>query len=144
MEKIASFMVDHTKLLPGLYVSRKDKIDDFTFTTFDLRFIRPNTKPVMDTGSIHTIEHLAATFFRNKYSETMYFGPMGCRTGFYLIVCGNKDVCDIVNLVKECMKFIIDYSGEVIGATSIECGNYQDMNLAKAQYYARKYLVILS
>lgn len=143
MEKIASFQVDHTKLMPGLYISRFDEINSFKFTTFDLRMIRPNSKPVMDTASIHTIEHLGATFFRNKYKETMYFGPMGCRTGFYLIVYSNVTVEEIRSIVIDCMKFIIGFSGEVIGATPYECGNYMDMDLKKAQYYARRYLKVL-
>ena len=141
MEKIESFKVDHTKLLPGLYISRIDKMDGFTFTTFDLRFTRPNNSMPMDTGSVHAIEHLAATYFRNYYDKTMYFGPMGCRTGFYLLAGGKVSVDEIKPLVIDCMKFIINYSDEiVIGATEIECGNYKDMNLEKAKYYAKEYL----
>lgn len=140
MEKIESFKVDHTKLMPGLYVSRMDTLDGFSFTTFDLRFTRPNNSMPMDTGSIHAIEHLGATYFRNNYKNTMYFGPMGCRTGFYLIVYNDVKVDEIKGLVKDCMNFIINYEGLVIGATPEECGNYKDMNLEKAKYYAKEYL----
>ena len=140
MEKIKSFEVDHTKLMPGLYVSRLDEINNFKFTTFDLRFTRPNNNMPMDTGSIHAIEHLAATYFRNNYKNTMYFGPMGCRTGFYLIVANDVAVEEIKPLIIDCMKFIIDYEGLVIGATEKECGNYKDMNLEKAKYYVKEYL----
>ena len=140
MEKIKSFQVDHTKLMPGLYVSRVDEINDFKFTTFDLRFTRPNNNMPMDTGSIHAIEHLAATYFRNNYKNTMYFGPMGCRTGFYLIVANDITVEDIKPLIIDCMNFIINYDGLVIGATEKECGNYKDMNLEKAKYYTKEFL----
>ncbi|MBP5445890.1 MAG: S-ribosylhomocysteine lyase [Acholeplasmatales bacterium] len=141
MEKIESFKVDHRYLMPGIYISRVDTIDNFTFTTFDLRFTRPNNSMPMDTGSIHAIEHLAATYFRNYNKNTMYFGPMGCRTGFYLLLAGKVEVEDIKNQVIDCMKFIINYEDEiVIGATEIECGNYKDMNLEKAKYYAKEFL----
>ncbi|MBQ2891743.1 MAG: S-ribosylhomocysteine lyase [Bacilli bacterium] len=144
MEKITSFTVDHLKLLPGLYVSRVDTMDNFTFTTFDLRVTRPNFEPVMDTSVCHTIEHLGATYFRNKYpNDTMYFGPMGCRTGFYLIVKGNKTSKDYLNKVIDCMKFITSYEGAIPGASAIECGNYLDLNLDMAKYYAKKYLEVL-
>ena len=140
MEKIESFKVDHTKLLPGLYVSRVDTIDNFSFTTFDMRFNRPNNSMPMDTGSIHAIEHLAATYFRNNYKNTMYFGPMGCRTGFYLLVANKVSVDEIKPLIIDCMNFILQYEDLVIGATEIECGNYRDMNLEKAKYYVKEYL----
>lgn len=140
MEKIASFMVDHRKLTPGVYVSRLDKINDFYFTTFDMRFTRPNNGMPMDTGSIHAIEHLAATYFRNYYPNTMYFGPMGCRTGFYLIVANDVKVDEIKPIMVDCMNFILNYEGEVIGATEIECGNYRDMNLEKGKYYVKEFM----
>lgn len=144
MERITSFSIDHLKLLPGLYVSRVDNMDGFYFTTFDLRVTRPNFEPVMDTSVCHTIEHLGATFFRNFYKEdTMYFGPMGCRTGFYLIFRGNKTTSDLLNPVKECMKYITDFEGKIPGASAIECGNYLDLNLDMAKYYAKKYLEVL-
>ena len=144
MEKIKSFTVDHLKLLPGLYVSRVDNMDGFYFTTFDLRITRPNFEPVMNTAEIHTIEHLAATYFRNYYAnKTMYFGPMGCRTGFYLIYKGNLSEKDIIDDVKDCFEFILNFEGDIPGASAIECGNYLDQNLDMAKYYAKKYLKVL-
>ena len=144
MDKIASFQVNHLTLLPGLYISRVDTMDGFTFTTYDLRVTRPNFEPVMDTSICHTIEHLGATYFRNYYKEdTMYFGPMGCRTGFYLIFRGNKSVDMVKPLVIKMLEFIIDFEGPIPGASPVECGNYLDLNLDMAKYYARKYLDIL-
>ncbi len=141
MEKIKSFTVDHMTLRPGLYVSRVDTMDNFSFTTFDLRVTRPNFEPVMNTAEIHTIEHLAATYFRNYHSDkTMYFGPMGCRTGFYLIYKGALTIEDIKNDVIDCFKFILNFEGEIPGAKKEECGNYLDQNLDMAKYYAKKYL----
>lgn len=144
MEKIESFKVDHLKLLPGLYVSRIDTLDNFTFTTFDLRVTRPNFEPVMDTSVCHSIEHLGATYFRNYFpNDTMYFGPMGCRTGFYLIFKGKREVSEVKEYVKDCMKYIISYEGTIPGASKEECGNYLDLNLDMAKYYAKAYLKIL-
>ena len=146
MEKIASFTIDHTKLLPGIYVSRKDHIGSETITTFDLRMTRPNYEPVMNTAEVHTIEHLGATFLRNHKefsSKTVYFGPMGCRTGFYLLLAGDYTSRDIVNLMIETFEFIRDFKGEVPGACAKDCGNYLDMNLPMANYIAEKYLNIL-
>ncbi len=144
MQKITSFTIDHMKLLPGLYVSRCDNMDGFYFTTFDLRVTRPNFEPVMNTAEIHTIEHLAATYFRNYYpNDTMYFGPMGCRTGFYLIWRGKKEVKDLLNPVRDCFKFILNFEGAIPGASKEECGNYLDMNLNMAKFIAKKYLDIL-
>ena len=140
MNRITSFTVDHLTLLPGLYISRIDTMDNFTFTTYDLRVTRPNFEPVMDTAVCHTIEHLAATYFRNFHSEdTMYFGPMGCRTGFYMILSGNYASLEVYDLVKEMFNFIINYEGEIPGASPIECGNYLDLNLSMAKFYAKKY-----
>lgn len=141
MQRIESFKVDHLKLLPGLYVSRVDNMDGFYFTTFDIRITRPNFEPVMDTSVMHTIEHLGATYFRNYYSnKTMYFGPMGCRTGFYLIYKGNLKASDIIEEIIDCFNFIINFEEDIPGASSIECGNYLDMNLDMAKYYAKKYI----
>lgn len=143
MEKIASFTIDHLKLLPGIYVSRKDNVGDSVVTTFDIRMTRPNFEPVMNTAEIHTIEHLAATFLRNhkEYgSRTVYFGPMGCRTGFYLLLAGDYKSSDIVELMKEMFTFIRDYHDEVPGASAKDCGNYLDMNLPMANYLADKFL----
>lgn len=143
MKKIASFTVNHLKLLPGIYVSRKDHIGKETVTTFDIRMTRPNFEPVMNTAEIHTIEHLGATFLRNhpEYADqTVYFGPMGCRTGFYLLLSGDYESADIVPLVKEMFEFIAGYEGDVPGAAARDCGNYLDMNLNMAKYLADKYI----
>lgn len=146
MEKIASFTIDHTKLLPGIYVSRKDYVGSETITTFDLRMTRPNYEPVMNTAEVHTIEHLGATFLRNHKefsSKTIYFGPMGCRTGFYLLLAGDYTSKEIVPLMIEAFEFIRDFKGEVPGACAKDCGNYLDMNLPMANYIAEKYLETL-
>ena len=143
MEKIASFTIDHIKLQPGVYVSRKDKVGAETITTFDLRMTSPNEEPVMNTAEMHTIEHLAATFLRNHadYKEkTVYFGPMGCRTGFYLLLAGDYTSADIIPLMQEMYGFIRDFEGDVPGAAAKDCGNYLDMNLPMAKYLAGKYL----
>ncbi|MBS5521893.1 MAG: S-ribosylhomocysteine lyase [Clostridiales bacterium] len=146
MKKIASFTIDHTKLLPGIYVSRKDYLGSETITTFDLRMTRPNYEPVMNTAEVHTIEHLGATFLRNHKefsNKTVYFGPMGCRTGFYLLLAGDYTSKDIVSLMIETFEFIRDFKGEVPGACAKDCGNYLDMNLPMANYIAKKYLETL-
>ena len=143
MEKITSFTVNHLKLLPGLYVSRKDQVGDTIVTTFDIRMTQPNKEPVMNTAEIHTIEHLGATFLRNHKiygDKVVYFGPMGCRTGFYLILTGSYDSIDIVPLMKEMFTFIAGFQDEVPGACARDCGNYLDMNLPMANYLAKKYL----
>ena len=143
MEKIASFTIDHIKLEPGVYVSRKDHIGSEVITTFDLRMTSPNDEPVMNTAEMHTIEHLAATFLRNhKYykDKTIYFGPMGCRTGFYLLLAGDLTSKDIVPLMVEMYEFIRDFKDEVPGASAKDCGNYLDMNLGMANYLAKRYL----
>ena len=143
MEKITSFTIDHIRLIPGVYVSRKDSAGEAVITTFDLRMTSPNDEPVMNTAEVHTIEHLGATFLRNHPlygSKTIYFGPMGCRTGFYLLLAGDYESGDIVNLMIEMYEFIRDFEGEVPGASPKDCGNYLDMNLPMAKYLARKYL----
>lgn len=143
MKKIASFTIDHIKLLPGLYVSRKDYVGSEVITTFDIRMTKPNGEPVMNTAEMHTIEHLAATYLRNhaEYgSKTVYFGPMGCRTGFYLLLAGDHESRDIVSLMKEMFTFIRDFHDEVPGASAKDCGNYLDMNLPMTNYLAEKYL----
>ena len=143
MEKIASFTIDHLKLLPGVYVSRKDDVGGHTVTTFDIRMTRPNFEPVLNTAEMHTIEHLAATFLRNHpdYADkTVYFGPMGCRTGFYLLLSGDYTSADIVPLMKEMFIFIRDFKADVPGACARDCGNYLDMNLPMANYLADKFL----
>ena len=146
MEKIASFTIDHIKLQPGLYVSRKDRIGAETVTTFDLRLTSPNEEPVLNTAEVHTIEHLAATFLRNNLvwkDRVVYFGPMGCRTGFYLLLAGDLTSGDALPLVRECFRFIRDFRGEVPGASAKDCGNYLDMNLPMANYWGGKYAVLL-
>lgn len=142
MEKIASFTVNHLTLLPGVYVSRKDCVGEEVITTFDLRMTRPNFEPVMNTAEVHTLEHLGATFMRNhkEYKEkVIYFGPMGCRTGFYLVLAGDYTSKDIMPLVKEMFSFMKDFEGEVPGAAARDCGNYLDMNLNMAKYVAKRY-----
>ncbi|MGI6089626.1 MAG: S-ribosylhomocysteine lyase [Bilifractor porci] len=143
MEKIASFTVNHLKLMPGVYVSRKDHVGDEIVTTFDLRLTAPNREPVMNTAECHTIEHLGATFLRNdpEYADrVIYFGPMGCRTGFYLILSGDYESRDILELVKRTFAFIRDYKGEIPGAAARDCGNYLDQNLSMASWLAGRYL----
>ena len=143
MEKIASFTVDHTKLLPGIYVSRKDYIGQEVITTFDIRMTRPNVEPALNTSDIHCIEHLAATFLRNHpvwAEKTIYFGPMGCRTGFYVIFAGDLESKDIVGIMTEMFEFVRDFEGEVPGQSAHDCGNYLDINLNIAKYDAKKYL----
>ena len=143
MEKIASFTVNHLNLLPGIYVSRKDYLGEEVITTFDIRMTAPNKEPVMNTAELHTIEHLAATYLRNhkKYGEkTIYWGPMGCRTGNYLLLKGDYESKDIVPLITELFEFIRDFEGDVPGAAARDCGNYLDMNLGMAKYEAKRYL----
>ncbi len=141
MERIESFRINHLNLFPGLYVSRKDKRDGVTVTTFDLRITAPNREPVIDMPALHTIEHLGATFLRSteEKESIVYFGPMGCRTGCYLVAFGNLSSEDIFSLVCDMCDFIISYEGEIPGATPMECGNYSEQNLNMAKYYIKKY-----
>ncbi len=146
MKKITSFTIDHIKLQPGLYVSRKDKVGSETVTTFDLRLTSPNEEPVMNTAEMHTMEHLAATYLRNEpawQDKVLYFGPMGCRTGFYLLLSGDLSSRDVLQLVRDCFRFIADFTGEVPGASAKDCANYLDMNLPIANYWGRKYAALL-
>ena len=143
MNKIASFTIDHIRLVPGIYVSRKDTINYTVITTFDIRMTSPNDEPVMNTAEVHTIEHLGATLLRNhdEYKDrVIYFGPMGCRTGFYLLLAGDYSSAEIVPLMREMFSFIAAFKGEVPGASARDCGNYLDMNLPMARYLAEKYL----
>ena len=143
MKKITSFTINHLLLQPGVYVSRKDPVGGTVVTTFDLRLTSPNEEPVMNTAEMHTIEHLAATFLRNHKdygSKTVYFGPLGCRTGFYLLLTGDYESRDIVPLMIEMWEFIRDFEGDVPGASARDCGNYLDMNLPMAKYLAKRYL----
>ena len=146
MEKITSFTINHLRLQPGVYVSRVDKVGAETITTFDLRMTSPNEEPVMNTAEMHTIEHLAATYLRNHADwkdRTIYFGPMGCRTGFYLLLAGDLESKDIVDLMVEMFTFIRDFEGEVPGASAKDCGNYLDMNLPMANYWGKRYSALL-
>ena len=147
MEKITSFTIDHIRLQPGLYVSRKDKIGAETVTTFDLRVTSPNDEPVMNTAEVHTIEHLAATYLRNEpqwKEKVLYFGPMGCRTGFYLLLAGDLTSEDVLPLVRDCFRFIAGFQGDIPGASAKDCGNYLDMNLPMANYWGMRYAQLLA
>ena len=142
MNKIASFTVNHLDLLTGAYVSRKDYQGEVVLTTFDLRFTRPNVEAPMDTAGIHTIEHLVATFLRNHKvwaDKTIYFGPMGCRTGFYVIFAGDLESEDIIDVLREAADFVLNYEGEIPGYSPRDCGNYLDNNLTLAKIYMKKY-----
>ena len=146
MEKITSFTIDHIKLQPGIYVSRVDPVGREYVTTFDLRLTSPNEEPVMNTAEVHTIEHLAATYLRNEpdwKDFVLYFGPMGCRTGFYLLMKGQLTSREILPLVHDCFRFVADFAGEVPGASAKDCGNYLDMNLPMANYWGKKYADLL-
>lgn len=143
MKKIPSFTIDHTRLEPGIYVSRQDQMGDQVCTTFDLRMKRPNRQPVINTGELHAIEHIGATFLRNhpRYDDqTIYFGPMGCRTGFYLVLKGDLQARDIHPLLTEMFAFIADFKEAIPGASARDCGNYRDMNLPMARFEAKAYL----
>lgn len=143
MEKITSFTIDHLRLLPGVYVSRKDHAGDAAVTTFDIRMTRPNFEPVMNTAEVHAMEHLGATFLRNDpefKDRVLYFGPMGCRTGFYLLLTGDYESRDIIPLMVRMFEFIRDFEGEVPGAAARDCGNYLDINLPMAKFLADNYL----
>ena len=146
MEKITSFTIDHIRLQPGLYVSRKDAVGGQVVTTFDLRLTSPNQEPVMNTAEMHTMEHLAATSLRNDSqwkARVLYFGPMGCRTGFYLLLAGDLTSREVLPLVTDCFRFIRDFRGEVPGAHPRDCGNYLDMNLPMANYWGARYSQLL-
>ncbi len=145
MEKIASFCVDHLNLKPGVYVSRKDKKEGMTVTTFDLRLTHPNLEPVLDAGAIHTIEHIGATFMRNstQKDDVIYFGPMGCKTGFYLVMFGDLESKDVLELAKGTFEFIANYEDEIPGVSPRDCGNYTLQNKEMAKYYAKKYVEVL-
>ena len=143
MQKIASFTIDHLRLEPGIYVSRKDRFGDTIITTFDLRLTAPNREPVLNTAELHTIEHLGATFLRNHPvfgPKTVYLGPMGCRTGCYVLLEGDLSSEDIVPLMREMFTFIRDYEGEIPGALPEECGNWLDQNLPMARWHADRFL----
>jgi S-ribosylhomocysteine lyase len=139
---VASFNVDHDKLKRGLYVSRKDKVGSETLTTFDVRMKTPNAEPVLDTAAAHTLEHLLAVFLRGNAEwkdNVIYVGPMGCRTGMYLILAGDYESKDAIRVVRDAFKYVIDFSGKIPATTSAECGNYLDHDLTAAQLEAKKY-----
>lgn len=143
MEKIASFMIDHTRMFPWVYVSRKDKVASSIITTFDLRMTKPNCEPVMNTAEMHAVEHLAATFLRNHseyWSKIIYFWPMWCRTWFYLLLNWDYESKDIIQLLIELYTFMSDFEGNIPGQSAMDCGNYLDMNLPMARYISKKYL----
>ena len=143
MEKIPSFTIDHIRLKRGIYVSRRDTVGGEVVTTFDVRMKEPNREPALSPSAVHTIEHLAATFLRNHCEwadKIIYWGPMGCLTGNYLIVKGELSSADILPLVKETFEFVASFDGEVPGASARDCGNYLLMNLPEARWEAKKYL----
>lgn len=143
MDTIASFTIDHERLLTGLYVSRIDLVGSEPVTTFDIRMTRPNREPVMDTPAAHAIEHLGATYLRSDAewgNRVVYFGPMGCRTGFYMILAGRLTSADAFPLVRRMMEFIAGYEGDIPGASAMQCGNYLDLNLPMAKWHAEKYI----
>ena len=143
MKKIPSFTIDHIRLLRGIYVSRKDEVNGEVITTFDIRMKEPNREPALGQGALHTIEHLAATFLRNHeefVSRIVYFGPMGCRTGFYLLMKGDLQPQDIVKLMQDTFRFVAEYEGEVPGAAPQDCGNYLLHDLPMAKWESAKYL----
>ncbi|MDR1446942.1 MAG: S-ribosylhomocysteine lyase [Treponema sp.] len=147
MEKIASFQIDHLRLKPGLYVSRIDRFGNAVLTTFDLRFKEPNREPVMDQPALHTIEHLGATFLRSHpewAGRTVYFGPMGCRTGFYFIAEGELKSADILPLIREMLDWVESFEGPIPGAAAAECGNWQEQNLGMAKWECRRYASALA
>ena len=143
MNKIPSFTIDHERLLRGIYVSRKDQVGGETVTTFDIRMKEPNREPVLHNGAIHTIEHLAATYLRN-YAEwkdrIIYWGPMGCLTGNYLLIRGDYESRDILDLMRRTFRFVADYEGEIPGAAPRDCGNWLLHDLPMARLEARRYV----
>ena len=141
MKRIASFTINHLTLLPGLYVSRRDQKDGVVVTTFDMRLTAPNREPVVDVPALHTIEHLFATFLRNSTfsKDVVYFGPMGCRTGCYLVMFGTLEPKDVLDLVLKACDFVINFDGDIPGAHPAQCGNYQEQNLQMAKYYIARY-----
>lgn len=141
MERIASFRVNHLALEPGLYVSRRDQRAGVTVTTFDLRLTAPNREPVVDQPALHTIEHLGATYLRNsaQKDDVVYFGPMGCRTGCYLVMFGDLSPEDVLDLVCGLCNFVLGFEGDIPGAAPEQCGNYREQNLDMAKYYIRRY-----
>ena len=146
MDLIPSFSVDHTKIVPGIFTSRVDTVGDELVTTYDIRVTKPNVEPAVDVAAMHSLEHLIATFLRNEpvwKDKVLYFGPMGCRTGFYLLLAGDYCSADIVSLMLDCFRFIGDFTGEVPGASAKDCGHYLDMDLPMANYWGKRYAALL-
>lgn len=146
MEKIVSFTIDHTNLKPGLYLSREDQVGDQKLYSYDLRMTAPNHEQVMNTGEMHTLEHLIATYLRNDENykdEVIYFGPMGCRTGFYLILTDKVEPQAVLQLLQEAFDFARHYDAEIPGASAADCGNWLDHNPVMARFYAEKYYQVL-
>lgn len=141
MEKIASFKVNHLLLRTGLYVSRRDYSGGVCVTTYDMRVTEPNREPVMDMPAVHTIEHLGATYLRNSEiaADVVYFGPMGCRTGFYILLFGEKSSAEIAPIVLQMCDFILSFDGDIPGAKPDECGNFSEQNLSMAKFYIAEY-----
>lgn len=142
MKTIESFTIDHTRLKRGIYVSRRDRVGEQTITTFDLRMKEPNNEPALNSASAHTIEHIGATFLRNHEdygARILYFGPMGCLTGFYLLLNGDLSSQEIVALINELFQHIAEFSGDIPGATAVQCGNFTLMNLAEAKKDGERY-----
>lgn len=143
MDKIPSFTIDHERLLRGIYVSRKDRVGGETVTTFDIRMKEPNREPALGQGALHTIEHLAATYLRNHplwADQIVYWGPMGCLTGNYLLMKGDLSSKDIVELMQETFRFVAEFEGEVAGTSPMDCGNYLLHDLPMAKWESAKYL----
>lgn len=144
--KVASFTIDHDKLLKGIYVSRKDKVGSETVTTFDVRIKRPNIEPAVEISAMHTLEHLIAVYLRESEwaDEIVYVGPMGCRTGMYIIFKGDLEPKDVLEPIRKAFEYVVDFKGKVPATTSKECGNYLDHNLTIAQYESKIYLETLN
>lgn len=143
MEKIASFTIDHLKMVRGIYLSRVDEVGSEFVSTFDIRMKEPNREAVLDVPALHAMEHLAATFLRNDAQwadKTIYFGPMGCRTGNYVLFKGKMSSREIVGIMKDMFRFIAEYEGEIPGASAKDCGNYLSMDLPMAKLESRKFL----
>lgn len=146
MKKIPSFTIDHNQLLPGIYVSRKDNVGNDVVTTFDIRMKAPNREPALHPGALHTIEHLAATYLRNNeewQDRIVYWGPMGCLTGNYLLMNGDMKSEEIVKLMIDTFEFVANYDGVVPGTEPQDCGNYLLHDLPMARYEAKQYLKVL-
>lgn len=143
LQQIASFSIDHKKLLPGVYVSRRDYLGQEVITTIDIRMKAPNREPVMNMAPLHTLEHLGATYLRSRADwaqRIVYFGPMGCRTGLYLVLHGQLSSAEALPLVEDMFRFMAQFEGEVPGAKECECGNYLDHNLAIARWESQQFL----